>query len=299
MIVNEQITETSDADDQFLAEKAFAVRVLVRNMENNAFIRMVAIGRHLRDVRAELSRRGGAHKGMWLQWLERELGWTDQTARNVINLSNVFGSSDPKRVWDWNLPLRTLYMLAAPSTPEAVRVEILTRAETGERLRHQEIKTIIAAHASKSEDRNPVLAKEAMENVPEVGNVGASASPGAESLSHPARRPTPELSTTQPPEREHPQVPQEPQVYAPATQPPPPQIQSAPLPEQVPRASRKNSSLRQVVDIETIMKEISPLIHKLENSTEPLDQKFLAWELRRLTERWTKHAVIVHSSEVE
>jgi hypothetical protein len=55
----------------------------------------------------------------------------------------------------------------------------------------------------------------------------------AETLSHPAPRPTPELSTTQTPERELPQVSQEPQVYAPSMQPPPPQIQSALLPPAV------------------------------------------------------------------
>jgi hypothetical protein len=57
MIVNDQITETTDADDQFLAGKAFAIRVLVRNMENNAFIHTVAIGRHLRDVPLPLPQR--------------------------------------------------------------------------------------------------------------------------------------------------------------------------------------------------------------------------------------------------
>jgi hypothetical protein len=85
-------------------------------------------------------------------------------------------------------------------------------------------------------------------------------------------------------------------------QPTLPQIQSAPLPQQAPQApqtSRKKSSLRQVIDIETIMKAISPIIHKLENSTEPLDQKFLAWELRQLARRWAKHTLIAHSSEVE
>jgi hypothetical protein len=205
MIENKQITETSNDDDQFLAEKAFAVRVLVRNMENNAFIHMVAIGRELRDVRAELSRRSGAHKGIWLQWLDRELGWTDQTARNVINLFNVFGCSDPKRVWDWKLPLRTLYKLAAPSTPEAARVEVLARAEAGESPTYLEVKAIVAAHAPKAQQPEfpnpPVLGPEPQPEPKRVlgqpseavGEPAASAAPAPIPVAPPPPRPAPEV----------------------------------------------------------------------------------------------------------
>jgi hypothetical protein len=45
---------------------------------------------------------------------------------------------------EYDIPVSGLYLLAAPSTPEAAREEVITRAETGDQLTHQQIKTIVA-----------------------------------------------------------------------------------------------------------------------------------------------------------
>jgi predicted RNA methylase len=45
-----------------------------------------------------------------------------------------------------NIPLSGLYLLARPSTPESACAEVIARAESGERLRLDEVRAIIAAH---------------------------------------------------------------------------------------------------------------------------------------------------------
>jgi hypothetical protein len=44
---------------------------------------------------------------------------------------------------DLNLPVSSLYLLAAPSTPEEVRTEVLDRAAKGEKVTHKEVKEAI------------------------------------------------------------------------------------------------------------------------------------------------------------
>jgi hypothetical protein len=52
---------------------------------------------------------------------------------------------------DLEVPISSLYLLAAPSTPESACEEVITRAESGERLKHAEVQAIIAtAFASRS-----------------------------------------------------------------------------------------------------------------------------------------------------
>ena len=51
-----------------------------------------------------------------------------------------------RKLRDANLPLSCFYLIAAPSTPDEARDEILERAETGERVPVAEAKKIIKAH---------------------------------------------------------------------------------------------------------------------------------------------------------
>src|SRR5260370_7268210 len=56
--------------------------------------------------------------GKWLPWLQREFGSTSEsTALRYMQAHEAFGLN-PSRVTDLELPMRSLYLLAAPSTPE-------------------------------------------------------------------------------------------------------------------------------------------------------------------------------------
>jgi hypothetical protein len=49
-----------------------------------------------------------------------------------------------------SFPASILYLLAAPSTPEAARIEIIERAEAGEAISHAEVKKVIKKTRAKS-----------------------------------------------------------------------------------------------------------------------------------------------------
>jgi len=128
-IVYRKTTDTSVADpvfNQFLVEKARPIRAL--DVSN-----AIELGKHLSEVRSALSKKGGAHNGEWLRWLKRELGWSEHTARRYINVFEVFGSN-ATHVSHWNLPLRSLYELAAPTTPEPARLQVVGCIEAGKKL---------------------------------------------------------------------------------------------------------------------------------------------------------------------
>jgi hypothetical protein len=111
------------------AQHARAIRELAKRTVED----IVAIGWHLSEVRNE------ANHGEWLNWLEVEFGWSDQTARNLIHVHER--SRDPKfkTVLNLNLPLQVLYQLSAPKAEKA-RAEIAERIEAGEKPSCTEVK---------------------------------------------------------------------------------------------------------------------------------------------------------------
>jgi hypothetical protein len=82
-----------------------------------------------------------AGHGNWLPWLDREFGWTDDTALNFMRVATL---AESRNFRDLNVPVSGLYLLAAPSTPTEVVEAIAERGEQGERLSLAEVKTIIA-----------------------------------------------------------------------------------------------------------------------------------------------------------
>lgn len=69
-------------------------------------------------------------------WLKAEFNWTERTAQNLMSVAERFGSNT-KHVS--HLPLSTVYRLAAPSTPDAVREKIVHRLAEGEAVAPDEI----------------------------------------------------------------------------------------------------------------------------------------------------------------
>jgi len=118
--------------DPVLAEHAAAIRRLGKLVVED----VIEIGRRLAEAK-EI-----AGHGNFLPWLEHEFGWSVSTAENYINLFKL--SAKFPIVGNLNLDLRSLYMLAAPSTPAEARAEIIARAEAGEQVTVAEVKTAIA-----------------------------------------------------------------------------------------------------------------------------------------------------------
>ena len=107
--------------DPVLAGHAVEIRRLGKRVIDD----VIAIGRHLTEARDHAP-------GFWLQWLESVFGWSDQTAYRYIHLFEARESSALHTLWNADLPLSGLYVLAAPNAPEEARQEVAKHVEAGE-----------------------------------------------------------------------------------------------------------------------------------------------------------------------
>jgi hypothetical protein len=126
------IAPTDQAAKQ-LADHAAEIRKIGKRVVED----VVEIGRRLTDCK-----RIAGH-GNWLPWLEREFGWGEITA---LNFMRVYEMSKSSKFENLNIPVSGLYLLAAPSTPEAAREEVIERAQAGEKLRHARVREIVGEH---------------------------------------------------------------------------------------------------------------------------------------------------------
>jgi len=124
------MTKRIPSDNRILAQHGAAIRRLGKRVVAD----VIEIGRLLTECK-----RICGH-GNWLPWLDREFGWTDDTA---LNFMRVYELSKSRNFRDLSLPLSGLYLLAAPSTPQEARDEIIERAQAGETIPVAEAKRII------------------------------------------------------------------------------------------------------------------------------------------------------------
>jgi Protein of unknown function (DUF3102) len=120
--------------ETLLAEHAAAIRRLGKRVVAD----VIEIGARLTECK-----RICGH-GNWLPWLKREFGWKEQTARNYMAVHAL--SLKSPTVGDLDIPMRGLYLLAAPSTPETVKTEIIARAEAGEPVLVAEVERVVQKH---------------------------------------------------------------------------------------------------------------------------------------------------------
>ena len=125
-------SQNGDSDAAFLSESAATIRQLQKRVVSD----VIEIGRLLGDCKSRLGH------GHWLPWLKREFTWSERTARNFIS-AYEFARSRSANVADLGIEVSSLYLLAAPSTPQAARAEVLCRAENGESVPHAEVKRIV------------------------------------------------------------------------------------------------------------------------------------------------------------
>jgi hypothetical protein len=86
---------------------------------------IVEIGRDLILIKETL------RHGSFLPWIEQEFGMTARTAQNFMGVAEQFGD---KYETVSHLPPKVLYALAAPSTPEEVRDNVVEMAKRGDRV---------------------------------------------------------------------------------------------------------------------------------------------------------------------
>ena len=108
------------------------------------------IGKMTVDYAIEIGRRLHACRwltrhGNWADWLRTELGFSEQTALNLIRLYEM-AKTKSKNFVDLNVPLSALYLLAAPSTPAEAVDEVFERAERGEVIELAEVRETVKQH---------------------------------------------------------------------------------------------------------------------------------------------------------
>ena len=128
------------------------IKPLLRRTAEDIFV----IGGELRAVKAMLPH------GRYTEWLEVEVGLSDRMAQHFVNVRERLGAKSEKFSV---LPPSTLYMLAAPSTPDEAITSVEERLDAGERLtvaavKHEisdlrvQVKTVIAD--TSVEDTSPI-----------------------------------------------------------------------------------------------------------------------------------------------
>ena len=95
------------------------------------------IGQWLTEVKERLPH------GAWLPWLQTEFGWSDETARKMMRVYECLKSQQSLNL---EIDVSALYLIAAPSTPEPVREEVIRRAQSGESMTHAKAVEVVHSH---------------------------------------------------------------------------------------------------------------------------------------------------------
>lgn len=126
-------------------EKAASARAAaerIRGRMQLAAESIIEVGRELIEQKKSLGH------GLYLNWVEDELGISRMTASKMVNVAERFGSNVKAPL---HLSFEALAALAAPSTPEPVREEALAKAASGKKVTAKEIAELKAKHAQLQE----------------------------------------------------------------------------------------------------------------------------------------------------
>jgi hypothetical protein len=147
-------TNITSAQQGVLDEHAAEIRRLGKRVIGD----VLEIGRRLTEAKKQLGRAG------FLPWIEREFGWSEDTAERFIALHAL--QRTLPQLAETSLPISALYLLASSSTPPAVE-EVIAKAQAGERVSVAEVKATVERHKdAKGEDgkkrraREPALSPE-------------------------------------------------------------------------------------------------------------------------------------------
>jgi len=130
MALQLETTSLAESNKIALAEHAEVIRALGKRVVRH----VIEIGQRLATAK-HLCKQAGEP---WLPWLERQFSWNERTAQRYMSAYDLSLKYDT--VSDLQLPMRSLYLLAAPSTPAQVVHEVIQRAEDGERLTTAQIR---------------------------------------------------------------------------------------------------------------------------------------------------------------
>jgi hypothetical protein len=118
-----------------LAEHAQVIRKLARRAVRD----IIEIGQRLCEAK-EL-----ASHGLWINWLEHELGMSPRIAERFMRVGELSGKFD--QLPNLDFPFSTLALLAAPSTPPEIVTSVINQAKAGKKPTTAEVKMKIRQSA--------------------------------------------------------------------------------------------------------------------------------------------------------
>lgn len=146
----------SEAYRDTLRRSAITIKPRLKRAAEDIFV----IGKELKATKALLPH------GEYTNWLDIEFGLSERMAQRFVNVYERLGSkSDIMSV----LPPTTLYLLAAPSTPDEAIQTVETELDAGERISVSAIQRLIAVakrNVKSSMSANKVFAGETAKDVP-------------------------------------------------------------------------------------------------------------------------------------
>jgi Protein of unknown function (DUF3102) len=126
---------------QALEASADRLEIIAKDIERLQGTAIFEIAKRLAEARDLF--RYCRDEGGFAGWVEARLRFSRQTAYNLLSVHERFGGESVKFLDTF--PATILYLLAAPSTPEAARKEIIARAEKGEKVKVEAVKGAIRA----------------------------------------------------------------------------------------------------------------------------------------------------------
>ena len=123
------------------AKLATDAAAAIKSSQKNIGGHVLAIGEKLAAVKKVLDH------GQFGGWIKAEPSLTARTAQNFMTAWAALGD---KSETDSHLPPTTLYALTAPSTPPAVREQVVERLKAGERVEPATVKAIITEAKSRA-----------------------------------------------------------------------------------------------------------------------------------------------------
>jgi hypothetical protein len=114
----------------------------IHNLARMTAAGIVQIGQYLTEVKERLKH------GKFLEWIEREFGWSQPSAWRFMNVHEQFKLSNLNNL---QIDVSALYLIAAPKTPEPVRSQIIARAENGERVTFSGTRAVVQHFAQTGE----------------------------------------------------------------------------------------------------------------------------------------------------
>ncbi len=111
----------------------------IRSSLMSAAVSFMEVGERLARWRDELPH------GAWLPWVQTEIGMSEQSARDAINVHLRF-RDNPMFFKDLNLALPQTALVRLATAPDAAFEDVRDRLERGERLRVSDVSQIVKRH---------------------------------------------------------------------------------------------------------------------------------------------------------